>query len=54
MSPDVERRLRYGLGERDATRARIVALLRELGVLQLLRMRAARAQRVTALPSAAS
>jgi hypothetical protein len=39
MSPDVEHRLRYALAERDQCREQIVAVLRELGVLRLLRQR---------------
>jgi hypothetical protein len=39
MNADVERRLRYVLSERDQCRGRIVALLREFGVLRFLRSR---------------
>jgi hypothetical protein len=39
MRPDVEHRLRYALAERDQGREQIVAVLREIGVLRLLRQR---------------
>jgi hypothetical protein len=35
MNPGVDDRLRYALAERDQCRGRIIALLRELGVLRL-------------------